>query len=167
MPRPFWTAPVILCAAASAAWGQSGGRFVERTPYPIRWPVENTMERAGNPQRVARWAVPGVTRYEAGGYVGGGSLRGNAVAAKGHFVAPGPTATGTFGWDFAGYGVRPGRVFLARSPDPSAGTEFARKYRSEGPYVLDVFALRPFRKAILEAKEHAEEREHGGEKGGH
>ena len=110
------------------------------------------MQRAGNPRNVAPWAVPSVTRFDAGGYIGGGSLRGNSK------VAAGPMTEGTFGTDFAGFRMRKGRVFLAPSADPSAGVSIARTYRTDGPHVPDVFAIRPFRKAILEKKEDIAER---------
>jgi len=161
--RPaFWTAPAVACLAATLAPAQDGARFVERAPTPRKPPV-HTMERAGNPQAISRWAVPGVSRYEAGAYVGGGSLRGNRVLTKGPYSVTGPTDTGTYGWDFAGFGVRPGRVFLAASPDPSLGSDYTRNYRTDGPRVLDVFALRPFRKAVLEKREVVEERKGEGE----
>jgi hypothetical protein len=105
---------------------------------------------------VAPWAIVGATRYESGGYVGGGSLRGNNMLARG--AASGPTQTGTFGWDFTGFRLRPGRVFLAPSTDPSSGSPIGRNYRTDGPHIVDVFSLRPFRKAVLEKREVMEER---------
>jgi hypothetical protein len=111
------------------------------------------MERAGNPTRVSRFAVPTVTAANAGGYVGGGRLFGNRVLARGHGAVTGPNYAGTFGTDYAGLHVRPGRVFLAPSYDPSVGPTIARSYRTGGHYPPDVFALRPFRKAVIEAKE--------------
>lgn len=152
-----WAIPVVLVTAASAS---AQDRFVERAPLP-RHPPEHTDARAGATMPVAPWAIPGVTRFEAGGYVGGGSLRGNRALARGPYTAPGPTQTGTFGWDFAGFRMRPGRVFLAASADPAAGPPVARNYRTDGPHVLDVFSLRPFRKAVLEKREVMEERKVG------
>ncbi|MBX9583331.1 MAG: hypothetical protein K2X87_23765 [Gemmataceae bacterium] len=151
-------AAVITGLIASQASAQE--RFVERAPLP-KHPPADAMARAGYPQTVARWAIPGVSRYEAGGYVGGGSLHGNRVLAKGPFAATGPRLDGTFGWDFAGFKVRPGRVFLAPSQDPGAGAVVARNYRTDGPHVPDVFSLRPVRKAVLEKREAAEERRGG------
>ena len=144
---------ILTLLIASPAIAQD--RFAERTPLP-RKPVEHTMQRAGNPRSIAPWAVPSVTRYEAGGYIGGGSVKGNSILTKG--PATGPIAEGVFGTDFAGFRMRMGRVFLAPSADPSAGPSIARNYRTDGPHVPDVFAIRPFRKAILEKKEDLEQR---------
>ncbi len=146
--------PLLLLAASSAL---SQDRFVERTPLP-RKPLEHTMPRAGDSRRIAPWAVPSVTRFEAGGFIGGGSVRGNTILAKGPITATGPLTEGTFGTDFAGFHLRMGRVFLAPSADPADGPSIARTYRTEGPHVPDVFAIRPFRKAILEKKEDIAER---------
>ena len=110
------------------------------------------MQRAGNARNIAPWAVPSVTRFDAGGYIGGGSLRGNTAMATGQITE------GTYGTDFTGFRMRMGRVFLAPSADPSAGASIARNYRTDGPRVPDVFAIRPFRKAILEKKEDIAER---------
>ncbi len=141
---------VVLVFCGSPAFGQE--RFVERTPRP-RHPAAHTMERAGNPTTVKRHAQPSVTAKDVGGYIGGGRLHGNRIFAKGSTVATGPVADGTFGTDYAGVKVRPNRVFLAPSYDPSVGPTVARAYRTEGHYPPDVFALRPFRKAVIEAKE--------------
>ena len=146
---------ILTILIASPAFAQD--RFVERTPMP-RKPVEYTMPRAGNPRSIAPWAVPSVTRYEAGGYIGGGSVKGNSILAKGPASATGPIGEGVYGTDFAGFRMRMGRVFLAPSANPAAGPSIARNYRTDGPHVPDVFAIRPFRKAILEKKEDLEER---------
>ncbi|MFO0824440.1 MAG: hypothetical protein U0792_15210 [Gemmataceae bacterium] len=57
--------------------------------------------------------------------------------------------------------MRPGRVFLAPSYDPSIGPTIANAYRTDGPHVPDVFAKRPLRNAILERGEDA----HNGSEG--
>jgi hypothetical protein len=132
-------------------------RFTERTPLP-KQPVPHTMQRAGYPRSIAPWAVPSVSRYDAGGYIGGGSVKDNSLRATGPLSATGPTDTGTFGTDFAGFKLRMGRVFLAPSADPSQGAPISQNYRADGPVVPDVFALRPFRKAVLEKKEDVEKR---------
>jgi hypothetical protein len=150
---------VVFCGGATAAAQE---RFVERTPLPHRPPV-HSMARAGNPVGVSCLAVPSVTARDVGGYVGGAKLLGNHIFAKGAGVATGPLADGTFGTDYAGLTVRPNRVFLAPSYDPSVGPTVARSYRTDGPHVPDVLALRPFRKAILEKKEDAEHRHTGRE----
>ena len=127
-------------------------RFVERTPAP-RKPVDHSMTRAGNPRSIAWWAQPSVGRHDVGGYVGGGTLKNNTPLAKGPGAVTGPTEDGTFGTDFAGFRTRMGRVFLAPSADPSRAPSIARAYRTDGPHVPDVFAWRPFRKAVLEKKD--------------
>ena len=147
----------LLTGLFVASIASAQDRFVERAPVP-RKPQDHTMQRAGQPRNIAPWAVPSVTRFEAGGYIGGGSLHGNAILAKGTTAATGPLSDGTFGTDFAGFRLRMGRVFLAPSADPSAGPSLARSYRTDGPHVPDVFAIRPFRKAVLEKKEALEER---------
>ena len=74
-----------------------------------------------------------------------------------------PATTGTFGWDFGGFRMRPARVFLAPSPSGANRSVIANHYRAEDPFhVTDVFALRPFRKAVLEKHEAKEERHGGG-----
>lgn len=155
--RPGVLAVLLFAPAAGAQ-----ERFVERAPLP-KHPPPDTMARAGHPQTVAWWAVPGVRKHEAGGYVGGGSIKGNRVLARGSYAAPGPRLDGTFGWDFIGFRDRAARVFLAPSADPADGAVVARNYRAEGPTVPDVIARRPLRKAVLEKKEAVEERRHGGE----
>ncbi|MBY0459457.1 MAG: hypothetical protein K2V38_19215, partial [Gemmataceae bacterium] len=67
-------------------------RIAEHTPMP-RKPVEHTPERAGYPLNVKPHAIPSVTRFDHGGYVGGGSLRGNSLLARGPSSAVGPTQT--------------------------------------------------------------------------
>ena len=152
-------AAILTLLLASQVSAQD--RFVERTPLPKR-PIENTMERAGNPRRVAWWAVPSVKKHDAMGYIGGGSVKSNNLLARGPYSATGPTHDGTIGSDFAGFHMRMGRVFLAPSADPSRGNNIAHAYRTDGPHVPDIFALRPLRKAVLEKKEDIEHR-HGGE----
>jgi hypothetical protein len=155
-------------SAGSAAAGDhdkpEGTRFVERTPYPKHpYPDPDTMRRAGYPQEIARWAIPGLTKFQTAGYIGGATVCNNHALTKGVGAATGPLTTGTFGWDFAGFGMRPGRVFLAATPTGANRSNIARNYLSEGPHVPDVFALRPFRKAVLEKQEakHPEVEEHG------
>jgi hypothetical protein len=97
---------------------------------------------------VAWWAVPGVARAEAGGYVGGRKPQ------LGPGAATGPAVGGTIGWDNVGFRMRAGRVFLAPSQNPAAGPPIARNYRTEGPLPIpDVISVRPFRRAVLEKKE--------------
>ena len=156
---------IVVCGlCGSGAMAQDGTRFVERTPYP-KYPHVHTMERAGYPMEVRPHATPSVTFRDVGGYIGGGRLRHNNFFVRGPFAATGPVNDGTYGTDYAGIRVRPGRVFLGASADPSAGPSFGRGYRTDGPFPTDVFALRPFRKALVEKREAAEERRHGHENG--
>jgi hypothetical protein len=100
-------------------------------------------------------------------------VHGNHPFTRGVGAATGPLTTGAFGWDFAGFRMRPGRVFLAPTPTGGNRSDIARNYWAEGPHVPDVFALRPFRKAVLEKREakegHPEEyhEPHGGHENGH
>lgn len=138
-------------------------RFVERTPLP-RVAPPNTLARAGNPDALAPWAIPSVTSHEAGGYIGGGSLcKNNRPLTRGAGTTAGAPGDGTYGLDFIGFGHRPGRVFLAPSPDPSAGTPIAENYKTDTHYPKDVFNIRPVRKAVLEKREAAAERRGEGE----
>lgn len=160
-------------SAGSAAAGEhdkpEGTRFVERTPYPKHpYPNPDTMQRAGYPQEVAWWAVSGISKHNTGGYIGGATVCHNNALHRGVGAATGPLQTGTFGWDFAGFRMRPGRVFLAATPTGANRSDIARNYLAEGPRVPDVFALRPFRNAVLakqEAKHPSEEHASHDEKG--
>jgi hypothetical protein len=126
-------------------------RHAERAPLP-HYRTPNSMQRSGDSQKVAWWAVPSVTRFDSTGYIGG------AVHAKpGIFSRPcastGPIADGTFGTDYGGIRLRATRVFLMPSANPACGPSASEKYRMEGPHLPDVFALQPFRKAVIEKKE--------------
>jgi hypothetical protein len=156
-------------SAGSAAAGDNdkpeGTRFAERAPMPKHpYPDPDTLQRAGYPNTIAWWAIPGQSRFQTAGYIGGATPQGNHVLARGPGAATGPLTTGVFGWDFAGFRMRPGRVFLAPTPTGANRSDIARNYWAEGPHVPDVFALRPFRKAVLEKREAKEghPEEHGG-----
>jgi hypothetical protein len=98
---------------------------------------EHTAERAGYPQCLAPWAVPGRTDKYAIGYVGGGCL-----GRRGEPWRPGE---GIFGWDFAGCARYPGRVFLNWchcGTEPKSGP-----YKTDGPHVPDVFSVHPVQRA--------------------
>ena len=146
----------------------SGGR--SRTPYP-RLPIDHSAERAGYPLTVSKLAAPSVTRFDNVGYIGGASLKNNNLCARGPGSAVGPVYDGTFATDYGGVRAHLGRVFLAPSSDVTVGRPIYLGYVAEGRRVPDVFALRPFRKAVLEKREDAEERRHEkeghGEEGGH
>ncbi|MCS6865392.1 MAG: hypothetical protein RMJ56_01055 [Gemmataceae bacterium] len=133
-----------------------------RTPQPLK-PVEHSMARAGYPLSVNRLAAPSVMRNELGGYVGGGSLKKNDWLARGPMSATGPLQAGTYGTDFGGFRQRLSRVFLAPSNDPSRGYPISWNYRAEGPRLTDIGTLRPFRKAVLEWRDDAAQRHHGGD----
>jgi hypothetical protein len=167
--RSLWLVPVVVAWSAGSAVAQDGHRFVERAPVQKHL-GPSSQWTAGNSASVACWAVPSPSKCYTAGYVGGASLlHGNNPCARGPCVAPGPVTTGTFGWDFGGFRMRPGRVFLAPSPSGANRSVIANHYRAEDPFhVPDVFALRPFRKAVLEKHEAKEERHGGGEHaGGH
>ncbi|MBA4189549.1 MAG: hypothetical protein C0467_16310 [Planctomycetaceae bacterium] len=146
---------MLVCVVSSCAFAQE--RFVERAPR--RTPVPHTMERAGYPTTVKPNAIASVPTQFVGGYIGGAKLRGNNVFARGAVATVGAIQDGTYGIDYAGIQTRPGRVFLAPSYDPSIGPTIARAYRTDGPQVLDVFSLRPVRKAVIEAREAGHEHE--------
>jgi len=108
----------------------------------------HTQQRAGHADCVAWWARPGVGPKQAGGYVGGGCLfRGG----------PRGPEDGTWGWDYVGKGKYPGRIFLGwcacgvRKP--------SGPYKTDGPEVVDVFAIKPIKRAV--------ERHHAGGEGEH
>jgi hypothetical protein len=170
--RSFALAGVILLSlpfftqAGDHPWLE---RFAQRTPYPCR-PIDHSAERAGTPLTVSRLAAPSMTRSDGAGYIGGASIRNNNLSARGPCSAVGPIYDGTFGTDYTGVRQHMGRVFLAPSSDASVGRPIYLGYVAEGRRVTDIFALRPFRKAVLEKKEEAEERKHGKEghgEGGH
>jgi hypothetical protein len=143
-------------------------RFVQRAPLP-RQPQEHSAERAGYPLAVRAHAVPSVTQFDAGGYIGGASLRNNCLRAHGPGSATGPLQDGTYGTDYVGCRQHLSRVFLAPSTDPSAARPIYLRYRAEGPRIPDPFALLAFRKAVFAAREEAEggHGEGGHGEGGH
>jgi hypothetical protein len=149
---------VLICVGLDGyAAGQDGTRFVERTPQPRR-PLAHTMERAGNPETVSSHARPSVSPHDAGGYVGGSTLRGNGPIIRGPGVATGPLTTDTFGTDYGGVKMHTARVFLAAFPEPAAGPGISRGYRTDGPHLLsNPFSLRPIRRAVLHSREGREE----------
>jgi hypothetical protein len=109
--------------------------------------LEHTHARAGNPQCVAWYAVPGRTDKYGTGYVGGGCL--------GRTGEPRQPDEGVWGWDYVFCGRYPGRVFLNWCQchrQPPAGP-----YKTDGPHVPDVFSVHPLRR-LAEAKgPHGEE----------
>lgn len=148
---------LALVALLSAVGGTCSAE--EKEPFPARttaWliPAQHNHERTHTVNPVGNHAVPSKSQYESGGYIGGGKL----VHGEGRGVTD-----GTFGWDYTGFGRRPGRIFLGwfnDGPTKHQGT-FLPKYNSDGPRVTDVVALQPWKKAIREAKA---EKHGGGEK---
>jgi hypothetical protein len=114
------------------------------------------MERAGYPNTLGSHALPGVSRFDAVGYIGGARLVGNGPLVRGNGPATGPVMDGTFGQDFGGFFGHSGRVFLAASNDPSVGPVLAREYRTFNPHVPTPSTVRPLRRAILKARENRE-----------
>jgi hypothetical protein len=146
-----------VCAIALLACGPAAAdepkRFVERTPYP-RIPDAHTHANAGTDCGLRKHARPGIEKHEMGGYVGGSGL----VRGEGR----GP-CEGTFGWDYVGFGRRPGRIFLGFLYDQPRQTLFYPKYNADKPKVKDVVAAAPIKRAVKEAK--LEKHEGGGHNG--
>lgn len=153
-----WTLAAACLLSVGCKADKDGPRFVERAPLP-RVAPPNTLARAGNPNTLLPWAIPTDAGHVGGGYVGGGRLfHGNRPLARGEYSAPGAAGVGTYGTDYIGMGDRPGRVFLAPSPDARASRPIADNYEANGPQLMDVFNIRPVRKAVLEKREDAAER---------
>lgn len=110
---------------------------------PVSYPV-HTQERAGNPQCIAPYAQPGVSKSDGLGYVGGGKLVGGGCS--------GPQE-GTFGMDYVGFGWCRQRIFLNwfndRPNQPPPGN-----YHTDGPKVPDVVAKNPIKMAKKSLAEH-------------
>ncbi len=148
-------AAVLLSVLVGEAYAEEREPFASRTT-PFLIPAVHTHERAGTVNPISKHAVAGKSSHESGGYVGGGKL----VHGEGRSVQD-----GTFGWDYTGFGRRPGRYFLGWFNDSPKQPAFLPKYSAEGPRVNDVVALMPFKKAVREAKA---EKHGGGEgEGGH
>jgi|GEM_PF-2557827 len=156
MARSRLSVGLVYLAMTSSASLATEPPHVQRTPDP-KVPVVQSMERSGQSASVAWWAQPGLGLHEAGGYVGGGSLKGNRVFSKSS-GGTGPIHEGTFGWDFVGFGGRLGRVFLGSSPTKPKEKDVNAGYRIDGHPVSDVFSHRPIRKAVIQAKEDSQNR---------
>lgn len=118
--------PLVALLLCSVAVAQEPQRFVERTP-PAKFPPAHTFDRAGNPTALSRFAVPAPQPGTAGGNV-----------------------NGVFGTGYVGRPQRYDRIF--RIP-ADRGRSLASNYSTTVPPIPDVFALRPFRNAVLGAKE--------------
>jgi hypothetical protein len=104
-------------------------RVAERTP-PVKFPPQHTDERAGTTAGLSRFAVLTPTPGTGVGYV-----------------------NGAFGSDHVGAPRRFARIFNPPAADPSRGPAISDHYRTDAAPVPDVFALRPFRNAVIGAKE--------------
>jgi hypothetical protein len=120
----------VMTAAAGLA-----GFSVSRAADPPAPSGCHTHQRAGT-TGIAWYALPGLSPKETGGYVGGGCL-----------VRGGPRGPedGTWGWDYVGKGKHAGRIFLGW-----CGCRFkpAGPYKTDGPEVPDVFAVKPIKRAV-------------------
>jgi hypothetical protein len=117
---------------------------VVRAGQPPCSTVDHTHERAGYPQCVAWYAIPGRTAKDTVGYVGGGCL----PIFRGEGRCP---SDGIFGWDYVGCGWYPGRVFLSWCH--CAKTPLPGPYKTDGPHVPDVFSVHPLRHAAAHGQE--------------
>jgi hypothetical protein len=98
---------------------------------------EHTLDRAGCPQLIGRWAAPAITERYCGGYIGGGT-------SYHHGGEPRCANEGTWGWDYVG-GHLPRRVFLFWSHGRryQGGTGY---YQTEAPCeVPNPLSIRPLR----------------------
>ena len=120
---------LALVAVAAIVGRADAQRFAERTPPPRVPAVAPAWPSDGLPP-LARHVRP-----STGPKLGVGTIN------------------GTFGYDYVNR--RPGRVFLTPSADPSRGPSIARSYRTDPVVTYDPIALRPVRKAVIEAKEAA------------
>ena len=140
MRAHFFTTAVLFAAVGPASAFH---------PLP---PPQHTHERAGNPQCVAKWAMPGRTPKYDVGYVGGGCL-----GRKGEPRTP---DEGVFGWDYVACGWYPGRVFLNWCHWCHCGKQAKPgPYKVDGPHVPDIFAIHPVRRAIEKHKGEGHEKE--------
>ncbi len=117
---------LALIAVAVIAGRADAQRYAERTPPPRAPAVAPAWPADGLPP-LARYVRPSTIPR-----LGVGNIN------------------GTFGYDYVNR--RPGRVFLTPSADPSRGPSIARAYRTDPVVTYDPIALRPVRKAVLEAK---------------
>ena len=125
----------LLAALALASTAGSSNAFWR----PFECPPEHTLERAGNPQCISKCAAPSRNCNYLPGYVGGGCLWFKGDSSR-------PCDEGTFGYDYAGcIFTRPGRVFLSWC---GCDGKKSGPYKTDGPHVPDVFAIRPVKRAI-------------------
>ncbi|MGL4421065.1 MAG: hypothetical protein ACRCZF_10405 [Gemmataceae bacterium] len=129
-------------------------RYAERTPT-VKHPPAHTAERAGTVLPFHAHATPTLTSAYSTGYVGGGKL------IHGSPRATAPVADGTFGWDYTGFGRRPGRIFLGFGGDRPRSSDFQKKYTTDTFKLPDPVAAQPFKKAVKEAREERAEERHG------
>jgi hypothetical protein len=128
----------LVVAGGSQARGQQHKLFPNTS---VSGPQDFTLEKAGNPTTISRWAHPGIEKHERPGLIGGSRL----------FGGDGPGEyDGTFGWDYAPW--RPGRVFLGWSHDRAHQPKMG-SYKTDTHKVPDPIALHPIRK-LFEARDH-------------
>ena len=116
-------------------------------PYP---PAPQAIATPGGYNGVSRLNAPGRTAAYRGGYVGGGG-----PVFGFHRAEPRDGATdGTWGWDYAGFGRFPGRLFLGwrhdRPRQPAPGP-----YSPDGFHVPDPIAAHPFLRLLKGGGDHA------------
>ncbi len=125
-------------------------RFAERTPPPLVVPTPQPWPDTGLAP-LARYVRPSTGNAQTGGTVGGGTQYFGRVHRR-ETAPPATASVGIFGYDFAGFGFRPGRTFL--SPENAgAGPGINRSYRTDAGFYADPIAKRPVRNAVIEAKE--------------
>ncbi len=152
---------VCVLATATGALQADDDLFVARTGKRLINP-ENTAERAGTAKGIRSFGEPSVGYHSAAGMVGGGRnflrlFRTSAESTR----RPGE---GTFGWDYVGFGYRPGRVFMGWfNGNNSHQSPILPRYNTDGPRVKDYVAVMPIKRAIKEAKEEKREEKEGGE----
>ncbi|MBA4066461.1 MAG: hypothetical protein C0501_22670 [Isosphaera sp.] len=158
-----WVSAAAVAVAVGWSPGEAraqvGERFVDRTPRPLF-----RIGRDESSRTVGRYTDPSVTVNDTGGY-NGGRLPTGGLFSRGAVVYPPPNpadTVGVFGTDYVGMALSPRRVFLPAT-DPTRYAPLIRSYRTDVVFPEDIFALRPFRKAVIEKREDAEKRRHGEE----
>jgi hypothetical protein len=113
---------LLMTASLKASLGQEAGDV-----------CTDCSRRAGDPFGVRRFATPADTGCYTGYYVGGG------VPVRGE---PRQLNEGTWGWDYAGFGILPHRVWLqwTHGARYQGGTG---SYKSDGRPIPNVFSHPP------------------------
>jgi hypothetical protein len=87
----------------------------------------HTLQNAGNPQQLHRFAIPSITKREQVGYIGGGKTRNGDAPLQ---------YDGTFGMDYVGRPRFFNRIFLGWYHD-RARQPLTPSYKVDGPRVLE------------------------------